>query len=149
MVIFSIKNGTLFDKRVGTRSFTQETTVMFKIVRFPKNLDSFFDSLKDSFHWDHFDYFRTLVVLVIIAWGRRNIASLYRHLDSRNQPHRSRFNNFLQNIQPFTGIFMTLGHTLNTKYPFLSITCFQSGSLYIQIHNSRVSAPSRYPVSNP
>jgi len=68
---------------------------MFKIVRFPKNLESFFDSLKDSFHWDHFDYFRTLVLLIVIAWGRRNIASLYRHLDSRKQPHRSRFNNFL------------------------------------------------------
>ena len=68
---------------------------MFKIVRFPKNLESFFDSVEDSFHWHHFDYFRTLVVLVVIAWGRRNIASLYRHLDSRNQPHRSRFNNFL------------------------------------------------------
>jgi len=68
---------------------------MFKIVRFPKNLESFFNPLEDSFHWDHFDYFRTLVLLVVIAWGRRNIACLYRHLDSRHQPHRSRFNNFL------------------------------------------------------
>ena len=68
---------------------------MFKIVRFPKNLESFFDSLEKSFHWGHFEYFRTLVLLIVIAWGRRNIASLYRHLDSRNQSHRSRFNNFL------------------------------------------------------
>lgn len=68
---------------------------MFKIVRFPKNLESFFDSVENSFHWDHFDYFRTLVLLIVIAWGRRNITSLYRHLDSRTQPHRSRFNNFL------------------------------------------------------
>ena len=68
---------------------------MFKIVRFPKNLESFFDSLESQFHWDHLQYFRTLVLLVVIAWGRRNISSLYRHLDSRNQPHRSRFNNFL------------------------------------------------------
>jgi len=68
---------------------------MFKIVRFPKKLESFFDSLEDSFHWDHFQYFRTLVLLIVIAWGRRNISSLYRHLDSRTQPHRSRFNNFL------------------------------------------------------
>ena len=68
---------------------------MFKIVRFPKNLESFFDSLQDPFHWDHFEYFRTLVLLIVIAWGRRNIASLYRHLDNRHQPHRSRFNNFL------------------------------------------------------
>jgi len=95
MTLFSIKNGTLSDKRVTRRSFTQETAVMFKIVRFPKNLESFFDSLESQFHWNHFEYFRTLVVLVAIAWGRRNIASLYRHLDSRTQPHRSRFNNFL------------------------------------------------------
>ena len=95
MTIFSIKNGILFDKRVARRSFTQEIAVMFKIVRFPKNLESFFDSLESQFHWDHFQYFRTLVLLIVIAWGRRNIASLYRHLDSRNQPHRSRFNNFL------------------------------------------------------
>lgn len=69
---------------------------MFKIVRFPKNLESFFDSLQSQFHWDHFAYFRTLVLLIVIAWGRRNIASLYRHLDRRRQPHRSRFNNFLR-----------------------------------------------------
>ncbi len=68
---------------------------MFKIVRFPKKLESFFDSLKDQFHWDHFRYFRTLVLLMTISWGRKNIAALYRHLDSRSQPHRSRFNNFL------------------------------------------------------
>ena len=36
-----------------------------------------------------------LVLLVAVSWGRRNISVLYRHLDSRNQPHRSRFNNFL------------------------------------------------------
>lgn len=68
---------------------------MFKIVRFPKNLESFFDSLQSQFHWDHFEYFRTLVLLIAVAWGRRNISSLYRHLDRRTQPHRSRFNNFL------------------------------------------------------
>lgn len=68
---------------------------MFKIVRFPKKLESFFDSLCDQFHWDHFEYFRTLVLLITISWGRRNISNLYRHLDDRRQPHRSRFNNFL------------------------------------------------------
>jgi len=68
---------------------------MFKIVRFPKKLESFFDSLKNQFHWDHFEYFRMLVLLIAISWGRRNISALYRHLDSRNQPHRSRFNNFM------------------------------------------------------
>ena len=53
---------------------------MFKIVRFPKKLESFFDSLKDQFHWDHFPYFCTLVLLMTISWGRKNIAALYRHL---------------------------------------------------------------------
>jgi hypothetical protein len=37
IAIFSTKNGILFDKRVERRSFTQESAVMFKIVRFPKN----------------------------------------------------------------------------------------------------------------
>jgi len=68
---------------------------MFKIVRFPKKLESFFASLQNQFHWDHFEYFRTLVLLITISWGRRNISNLYRHLDSRSQPHRSRFNNFM------------------------------------------------------
>lgn len=68
---------------------------MFKIVRFPKKLDSFFDSLDNFFLWDHAAYFKTLVLLMVFAWGRRNIASLYRHLDERNWHHRSRFNNFL------------------------------------------------------
>jgi len=68
---------------------------MFKIVRFPSKLNTFFRSLTNEFHWDHFGYFRTLVLLIGISWARRNISSLYRHLDERNQPHRSRFNNFL------------------------------------------------------
>ena len=68
---------------------------MFKIVRFPQKLDSFFRPLDKFFHWNHAEYFKTLVLLMTFAWGRRNIASLHRHLDERNWPHRSRFNNFL------------------------------------------------------
>ena len=68
---------------------------MFKIVRFPSKLQSFFRSLTTEFHWNHFEYFRWLVLLVACSWGRRNIASLYRQLDSRQHPHRTRFNNFL------------------------------------------------------
>ena len=68
---------------------------MFKVVRFPKKLESFFDSLENQFHWDHFEYFRMLALLMAIAWGRRNVSVLCRHLDDRSQPHRSRFNNFL------------------------------------------------------
>lgn len=68
---------------------------MFKIVRFPSKLKSFFGSLTTEFHWNHFEYFQTLVLLTAFAWGRRNISALYRHLDARSQPHRSRFNNFM------------------------------------------------------
>jgi len=95
MDVKSTKTGNLIDKEVGKTISREEIAVMFKIVRFPKKLESFFDSLETQFHWDHFQYFRTLVLLIVVAWGRRNISSLYRHLDSRNQPHRSRFNNFL------------------------------------------------------
>ena len=68
---------------------------MFKIVRFPSKLKSFFDSLQNQFHFNHFEYFQTLVLLIILSWQRRNITALYRHLDNCSQPHRSRFNNFL------------------------------------------------------
>lgn len=68
---------------------------MFKIVRFPKNLQSFFQPLQHFFIWQHHEYFQMLVLLTAIAHSRRNIAALYRHLDSKNFSHRSRFNNFL------------------------------------------------------
>lgn len=67
---------------------------MFKIVRIPPKLKPFFSSLKSVFHWDHFEYFQTLVLLIAFAWGRRNVSNLYGHLDSRNRSHRTRFNNF-------------------------------------------------------
>jgi SRSO17 transposase len=67
---------------------------MFKIGRFPSKLEPFFRSLKTCFHWNHFEYFRTFVLLIAFAWGRRNVSALYRHLDSRGKPHRTRFNNF-------------------------------------------------------
>lgn len=68
---------------------------MFKIVRFPSKLKSFFDSLQNQFHFNHFEYFQMMVLLMAFSWQRRNITALYRHLDNRSQPHRSRFNNFL------------------------------------------------------
>lgn len=67
---------------------------MFKIIRFPPKLNPFFDSLKAKFHWDHFEYFRMLVLLISFAWGPRNVSNLYSYLDSRNHTHRTRFNNF-------------------------------------------------------
>ncbi|HHN45945.1 MAG TPA: hypothetical protein ENN09_00760 [Planctomycetes bacterium] len=64
---------------------------MFKIVRFPSKLEPFFDSLRSAFHWEHFEYFRTLVLLVAFAWNRRNVSNLYRHLDKRGRtPIRER-----------------------------------------------------------
>jgi hypothetical protein len=33
-----------------------------------------------------------LVLMIAVAWGRRNVANLYRYLDASY--HRSRFNNF-------------------------------------------------------
>jgi hypothetical protein len=91
----SIKTGNLYDIDFEYNKYRLEIAYMFKIVRFPSKLKSFFDPLQDQFHFNHFQYFRMLILLIAFSWGRHNITSLYRHLDSRNQPHRSRFNNFL------------------------------------------------------
>jgi len=92
----STKIGNLYDKGIIRQiPYQKEIANMFRIVRFPSKPDSFFNSLKNQFHFHHFDYFRTLVLLIAFSWGRRNITSLYRYLDHRYQPHRSRFNNFL------------------------------------------------------
>jgi SRSO17 transposase len=66
---------------------------MFKIVRSPAKLNSFFRSLTSDFHWDHARYFRSLVLAMAFAWGRHNISNLHRHLDAAT--HRTRTNNFL------------------------------------------------------
>jgi hypothetical protein len=65
---------------------------MFRIVRVPAPLDKFFHGLRPRFHWDHFNYFRLLVLAMAFAWGRRNVANLYQYLDVPH--HRTRFNNF-------------------------------------------------------
>ena len=70
---------------------------MFKIVRVPAILNSFFGSLTTEFHWDHSKYFRLLVLSIAVAWGRRNVSNLYRHLDAGT--HRTRFNNFLRVVR--------------------------------------------------
>ena len=66
---------------------------MFRIKRVPENLTSFFASLKEHFHWDHFEYFRNLVLVIAVAYGRRNISNLYRQLEAER--HRTRYNNFI------------------------------------------------------
>jgi SRSO17 transposase len=65
---------------------------MCRIIRVPAALDKFFRPLKGQFHWDHFTYFRLLVLAMAVMWGRRNVANLYRHLEVEH--HRTRFNNF-------------------------------------------------------
>jgi len=90
------KNGNRFDTSFERTRYRVEIAVMFKIVRIPPKLHIFFDSLKHRFLYNHFDYFQILVVLMAFAWGRHTLSALYRHLDGRHQPHRSRFNNFLK-----------------------------------------------------
>jgi SRSO17 transposase len=65
---------------------------MFRIIRVPVILDKFFCPLRSHFRWNHWLYFRLLVLAMAFVWGRRNVTNLYRYLDA--QPHRTRFNNF-------------------------------------------------------
>jgi SRSO17 transposase len=65
---------------------------MFRIIRVPPSLDKFFRPLKGHFHWDHFTYFRLLVVTMALMWGRRNVTNVYRYLEA--PCHRTRFNSF-------------------------------------------------------
>ena len=65
---------------------------MFRIIRVPPSLDKFFPPLRGHFHWDHFAYFRLVVLTIAFMWGRRNVANPYRYLDAEH--HRPRFNNF-------------------------------------------------------
>jgi SRSO17 transposase len=65
---------------------------MFRIIRVPVILDKFFCPLRSHFRWNHWLYFRLLVLAMAFVWGRRNVTNLYRYLDA--PPHRTRFNNF-------------------------------------------------------
>ena len=49
---------------------------MFKVVRMPSILQSFFSSLTSEFHWEHADYFRQLVLAISVCWGLRNVTGL-------------------------------------------------------------------------
>ncbi len=49
---------------------------MFRILRVPPSLDKFFQPLKGHFPWDHFAYFRLLVLTIAFRWGRRHVANL-------------------------------------------------------------------------
>ena len=66
---------------------------MFKITRIPPKLKPFFEPTRKDFLFEHHSYFASLVLAIAVAVGRRNIANLYRHIETGR--HRNRFNNFL------------------------------------------------------
>jgi SRSO17 transposase len=74
------------------RQREQEDCLMFRMIRVPPALDKFFQPLERHFYWNHFTYFRLLVVTIAFMWGRRNVANVYRYLDAPS--HRTRVNNF-------------------------------------------------------
>jgi hypothetical protein len=67
-----------------------EDDPLFRLIRVPPARDKFFPPLKGHFHWDHFPYFRLLVLAMAVMWGRRTGANLSRWLDAER--HRTRFN---------------------------------------------------------
>jgi SRSO17 transposase len=104
---------------------------MFRLVRVPASLDKFFHPLRPRFHWDHFHYFRLLVLAMAFAWGRRNVTNLCRYLDA--QHHRTRFNNFFlgRGWDPAAARRQTAGALLRTLHP-------QPGeTLYLIIDDSK------------
>jgi SRSO17 transposase len=111
---------------------------MFRIIRVPPTLDHFFHTLQPHFHWDHFAYFRLLVLVIAFAWGRRTVSSLYRYLDA--QQHRTRFNNFflVQRWDPEAALRQKARELLRALHP-------QEGeSLYLIIDDSKKGKRGRH-----
>jgi SRSO17 transposase len=73
--------------------------------------------LERHFHWNHFTYFRLLVVTIACMWGRRNVANVYRYLEAPS--HRTRFNNFflVARWDPETALHQTAQELLRTLHP--------------------------------
>jgi hypothetical protein len=69
-----------------------EDDLRFRIGRVPSVLDKVFRTRQPSLQWEHFDYFRLLVMAMAFAWGRRTVTNLSRDLGA--SPHRTRCNNF-------------------------------------------------------
>jgi SRSO17 transposase len=90
---------------------------MFRIIRVPPTLDKFFRPLHGHFHWDHFTYFRLLVLAIAVMWGRRNVTNLYRYLEVKH--HRTRFNNFslVERWDPEAALRQTAQALLRTLRP--------------------------------
>jgi SRSO17 transposase len=104
---------------------------MFRIVRVPASLDKFFHTLSPRFHWDHYEYFRLLVLAMAWAWGRRNVAHLYRSLDVLH--HRTRFNNFflVQRWEPEAVLRQKAQELLQALHPT------PGNTLYLVIDDSK------------
>ena len=104
---------------------------MFRIVRVPASLDKFFHTLSPRFHWDHHKYFRLLVLAMALAWGRRNVANLYRSLDVLH--HRTRFNNFflVQRWEPEAVLRQKAQELLQALHPT------PGNTLYLVIDDSK------------
>jgi hypothetical protein len=65
---------------------------MFRIIGVPPALDKFFQPVERHLPWNHYTYFRLLVVTIAFMWGRRHVAHVDRYLDAPS--HRPRVNNF-------------------------------------------------------
>jgi SRSO17 transposase len=104
---------------------------MFRLVRMPAPLDKLFRTLCPRFHWNHYEYFRLLVLVMAFAWGRRNVANLYRYLDA--QHHRTRFNNFflVQRWDPEAALRQKAQELLRALHPTPGET------LYLVIDDSK------------
>jgi hypothetical protein len=65
-------------ERVSAHAYqrAQEDSLMFRIIRVPPSLDTFFQPLQRQFHGDHVAYFRLLVLTMALMWGRRHVANL-------------------------------------------------------------------------
>lgn len=94
-----IKKGKTADEKGDQTKIQRSLPFMFKIVRFPKKLNNFFNFLQSEFRFSHFEYFRALVLLIAAAWDDHNISSLCRYLDERYFHHRTRFNNFMNKVR--------------------------------------------------
>jgi SRSO17 transposase len=104
---------------------------MFRIIRVPPSRDKFFRPLHGHFHWDHFRYFRLLVLTMAFMWGRRNVANMPRYLDAA--PHRTRFNNFflVERWDPEAALRQKASELLRSLHPALGET------LYVIIDDSK------------
>jgi DDE superfamily endonuclease len=99
---------------------------MFRIIRVPAALDKFFGPLRCHFHWNHWTYFRLLVLAVACLWGRRNVANLSGYLDAEH--HRTRVNNFflLERWDPHAALRQKAQERLRALHPLPGDTAYLS-----------------------